>query len=51
MSPGEHRKQAELILRETEQALPVAQTQREIQTIDIQVQMAQAHALLAGKVE
>jgi len=50
MSPGEHRKQAELILKEVAQDLPVAQTQQALQVMGIQVQMAQAHALLAGEV-
>ena len=47
MKPEEHCRQAELILKEIDQDLPVANTQQALQVIGIQTQIAQAHALIA----
>jgi hypothetical protein len=47
MSWSEHVKQAELLLREAEQDLAAERTQQGLQRIDISVQIALTHAVLA----
>jgi hypothetical protein len=51
MTAREHYLQAELLLREIDQDLPVAQTQQALQIIGIQSQIAQTHALLSMREE